>query len=237
VLKDLKTFFRDPAQWSQLLLLGALAIIYLYNIRNLPLNTLFLKNFISILNLGLAGFVLSAVAVRFVFTSTSLEGRSFWIVLASPIAFRGFLREKFCMYLLPLLVLAEILVVVSNLLLKADAYLMLFAVVVILLITCALTGLGVGLGAIYPRFEYDNIAQTAASTGGILYMVLSLGFIGVMLLLAARPLYVHLARKFLHQPVGGVEVYLCYGAMVGLCLLTTLLPLQRGCRALERLEL
>src|SRR5262245_45930657 len=41
VLKDLKIFFRDPAQWSQLLLLGALAVIYLYNIRNLPLNTLF----------------------------------------------------------------------------------------------------------------------------------------------------------------------------------------------------
>jgi len=236
-LKDLKVFFRDPAQWSQLLLLGALAVIYLFNIRNLPLHTLFLKNFISILNLGLAGFVLSAVAVRFVFTSTSLEGRSFWIVLASPITFRGFLREKFCMYLLPLLVLAETLVVVSNLLLKADAYLMLFAVVAIMLITCALTGLGVGLGAMYPRFEYDNIAQTAASTGGLLYMALSLGFIGVMLLLAARPLYIHLARKFLHQPVGGMEVYLCYGAIVGLCLLTTLLPLHLGCRALERLEI
>jgi ABC-2 type transport system permease protein len=236
VLKDLKLFFRDPAQWSQLLLLGALAAIYLFNIRNLPLNTLFLKNFISILNLGLAGFVLSAVAVRFVFTSTSLEGRSFWIVLASPIAFRGFLREKFCMYIVPLLVLAETLVVVSNLLLKADTYLMLFAVVVILLITCALTGLGVGLGAMYAQFEYDNIAQTAASTGGILYMVLSLGFIGVMLLLAARPLYVHLYRKFLYQQVGGAEVYLCYGAIAGLCLLTTLLPLRLGCRALERLE-
>jgi ABC-2 type transport system permease protein len=236
VLKDLKLFFRDPAQWSQLLLLGALAVIYLFNIRNLPLHTLFLKNFISILNLALAGFVLAAVAVRFVFTSTSLEGRSVWIVLTSPMAFRGFLLEKFCMYLGPLLVLAETLVVVSNLLLKADAYLMLFAVVVILLITCALTGLGVGLGAMYARFEYDNIAQTAASTGGILYMVLSLGFIGVMLLLAARPLYVHLYRKFLYQQVGGVEVYLCYGAMLGLCLLTTLLPLRFGCRALERLE-
>ena len=236
LLKDLKIFFRDPAQWSQLLLLGALAAIYLFNIRHLPLNTLFLKNFISILNLGLAGFVLSAVAVRFVFTSTSLEGRSFWIVLASPIAFRGFLREKFCMYLLPLLVLAETLVVVSNLLLKADAYLMLFAAVIIVLMTCALTGLGVGLGAMYPRFEYDNIAQTPASPGGILYMVLSLGFIGVILTLAARPLYVYLYRKFLLQSVGGVEVYLCYGAIVGLCLLTTLLPLRLGCRALERLE-
>ena len=237
ILKDFKLFFRDPAQWSQLLLLGALAVIYLYNIRNLPLHTLFLQNLISIVNLGLAGFVLSAVAVRFVFTSTSLEGRSFWIILASPIAFRSFLREKFWMYILPLVVLAETLVVVSNLLLKADAYLMLFAAVVICLMTCALTGLGVGLGAMYPRFEYDNIAQTAASTGGILYMVLSLGFIGVILMLAARPLYVHLYRKFLHQPVGGMEVYLCYAAIVGLCLLTTLLPLRLGCRALERLEL
>jgi len=236
ILKDCKLFFRDPAQWSQLLLLGALAVIYLYNIQNLPLRTLFLQNFISIVNLGLAGFVLSAVAVRFVFTSTSLEGRSFWIVLASPIAFRSFLREKFWMYVLPLLVLAETLVVVSNLFLKADAYLMLFAAVIILLMTCALTGLGVGLGAMYPRFEYDNIAQTAASPGGILYMVLSLGFIGAILMLAARPLYVYLYRKFLLQPVGGVEVYLCYGAIVGLCLLTTLLPLRLGCRALERLE-
>jgi ABC-2 type transport system permease protein len=88
----------------------------------------------------------------------------------------------------------------------------------------------------YARFEYDNIAQTAASPGGILYMVLSLGFIGMMLLLAARPLYVYLARKFLYQQVGGMEVYLCYGAIVGLCLLTTLLPLRLGYRALERLE-
>jgi len=237
VLKDFKLFFRDPAQWSQLLLLGALAIIYLYNIQNLPLTTLFLQNIIPIANLGLAGFVLSAVAVRLVFTSTSLEGRSFWIVLASPIAFRSFLREKFWMYVLPLLVLAETLVVVSNLLLKADAYLMLFAAVIILLMTGALTGLGVGLGAMYPRFEYDNVAQTAASPGGILYMVLSLGFIGVILMLAARPLYVHLYRKILLQSVGGVEVYLCYGAIVGLCVLTTVLPLRLGCRALERLEL
>ncbi len=75
--------------------------------------------------------------------------------------------------------------------------------VIILLMTCALTGLGVGLGAMYPRFGYDNIAQTAASPGGILCMVLRLDFIGVILTLAARPLYVHLYRKFLFQTVGG----------------------------------
>jgi ABC-2 type transport system permease protein len=237
LLKDLKLFFRDPAQWSQLFLLGALAVIYLYNIQHLPLNTLFLKNLIAILNLGLAGFVLSAVAARFVFTSTSLEGRSFWIILASPMPFRSFLRVKFLMYILPLLVLAETLVVVSNLLLKADAYITLFSVCTIMLMTCGLTGLGVGLGAMYPRFQYENIAETAASAGGMLYMLLSLGFIGLIVVLTARPLYVHLYHKFLLQSIGGVEVYLCYIAIAGLCLVTTILPVILGQRALEQMEL
>jgi ABC-2 type transport system permease protein len=236
ILKDLKLFFRDPAQWSQLFLLGALAVVYLYNIQNLPANTLFLKNLIAVLNIGLAGFVLSAVAARFVFTSTSLEGRSFWVVLSSPIAFRRFLQVKFLLYILPLLVLAETLVVVSNLLLKADVYITLFSVIVIMLMTCSLTGLGVGLGAMYPRFQYENIAETAASVGGMIYMLLSLCFVGLTMVLAARPLYVHLRQKFLPGAVGGIEVYLCYGAIGVLCLVTTWLPMVLGRRALERLE-
>ncbi len=68
-------------------------------------------------------------------------------------------------------------------------------------------------------------------------MALSLGFIGVIRSLAARPLYVPLSQKLLHQAVGGAEVYLCYLALVSLCLVTTFLLLHLGCRALEGLEL
>ena len=39
ILKDLKTFFRDSTQWSQLILLGVLVAVYLINIRALPLFT------------------------------------------------------------------------------------------------------------------------------------------------------------------------------------------------------
>ena len=78
LLKDLRTFVRDTTQWSQLLLLVALVVIYLYNFSVLPANFTFgtfrLQNVFSFLNLGLAGFVLSAIAVRFVFTSVSAEG-------------------------------------------------------------------------------------------------------------------------------------------------------------------
>ena len=83
--------------------------------------------------------------------------------------------------------------------------------------TVGLTGLGVGLGAMYPRFEYENVAETAVEHGWHAVYAVKPGFIGIIMMLAARPLYVHLYRKFVQQAVGGLEVYLCYLAIVGLC--------------------
>src|SRR6185503_7653140 len=83
VVKDLKVFLRDTAQWSQLLLLVALGAVYLYNFRDLeriPYIIGVVKNAYAFVNLGLAAFVLSAVAVRFVFPAVSAEGAAFWIV-------------------------------------------------------------------------------------------------------------------------------------------------------------
>lgn len=81
LLKDLRVFFRDSTQWSQLILLAVLVAVYVFNIRMLPLFSgerlpFVLVTAVSFLNLGLAGFVLAAVAARFVFPAVSLEGRS-----------------------------------------------------------------------------------------------------------------------------------------------------------------
>src|SRR5687768_5061518 len=68
VLKELRLFFRDTTQWSQLILLTVLVIVYVFNIKYLPLRgegvTFFLRNVIPFLNLVLAGFVLASVADR-----------------------------------------------------------------------------------------------------------------------------------------------------------------------------
>src|SRR5262249_50926043 len=70
LFKDMRLFFRDNTQWSQLILLVVLVAIYIFNIKSLPIHTgeripFALVTIISFLNLGLAGFVLSAVAARF----------------------------------------------------------------------------------------------------------------------------------------------------------------------------
>jgi ABC-2 type transport system permease protein len=158
VLKDGKTFFRDTTQWSQLILLTALVVVYLYNFSVLPLDqapmpSFFLQNLISFLNLGLAGFVLSAVAGRFVFPAVSQEGFSFWIIRSSPLSLRTFLWSKFWTSLIPLLLLAEILIFLSNWLLKVTPLMMAISSVTILFLTCGIVGLGVGVGALYPQFR------------------------------------------------------------------------------------
>jgi ABC-2 type transport system permease protein len=67
VLKELRVFFRDSTQWSQLILLAVLVVVYVVNIRYLPLTgdgmTFFIVNIIPFLNLALSGFVLASIAV------------------------------------------------------------------------------------------------------------------------------------------------------------------------------
>ena len=87
LMKDTKVFLRDVTQWSQLLLLLALVLVYLYNFRVLDLARIpymsgVIKNLYAFLNLGLASFVMATVAARFVFPAVSAEGPAFWIIRA-----------------------------------------------------------------------------------------------------------------------------------------------------------
>src|SRR4029078_5443891 len=89
LLKDAKVFFRDVSQWSQLLLLVALMLLYLYDLRFLDLDRIpymsgVVKNVYAFVNLGMTGLVMATVAVRFVFPSVSSEGAAFLMVRISP---------------------------------------------------------------------------------------------------------------------------------------------------------
>ncbi len=204
VLKDLKLFFRDTSQWSQLFLLFALMVVYIYSFKLLPLEraampSFYLQNLLSFLNLGMVGFVTSAVAVRFVFPAVSLEGASFWIIRAAPISIRDFLWAKFWSSLLPLLVLAEVLIILSNALLKVTPFMMNLGIVTVFMMTFGITSLGVGLGAVFPKFKHENVAQIPTGFGGIVYMLMAMLFIGVVIGLEAWPVY----RIFTVQTLGG----------------------------------
>ncbi len=201
MLKDIKTFLRDATQWSQLLLLVALIIVYLYNFKVLPLErspipTAPLRIVVSFANLALAGFVLSAVAIRFAFPSVSLEGNAFWILQTSPISLRTLIWSKFWLNFVPLLLLGEILIFLSNLLLRVPPWMMWLSLLTGFWMTFGITAIGIGVGAHYPKFNFDNAAEIPTSFGGAVCMILSIAFIGVAVMIEAWPIYLLAMQEF-----------------------------------------
>ena len=245
VIKDVRIFLRDTRQWSQLILLFALVFVYLFNFKALPLNkvpgiTFYLENVISFLNVGLAGFVLSAVAVRFIYPAISLEGKSFWIVMSSPIELRRFIRSKFWTSLVPLLLLAEGLVILSNIFLHVTQFMMVISTVTIFLITIAIVSMGIGIGAIYPRFQVEDVAQIHSGFGGLIYMIICVTFIGLVILLEAWPTYLIFMARIGHRSLSflqWIEVIFCFCLTVSLILTAIFMPIRIGLKRLSRIEI
>jgi len=235
-VKEIRSFFRDSTQWPQLFLICALIVVYLYNFSVLPLDrspmkTVYLQNIFSFLNVGLAAFVLSAIAARFVFPAVSMEGEAFWIILSAPVSMKTFLWIKFFLYYIPLLILSEILIVVSNLLLGVTPFMMILSVLTIFCLVPAIVALAVGLGARYPDFKSENPALTVTSFGGVLFMLTSLGLIALVIVLEAGPVY-RISMALIHgHGFSLIQIFwftLSFALALFLCILGVLYPMKLG---------
>jgi ABC-2 type transport system permease protein len=242
VVKDLKLFFRDTTQWSQLILLAVLVVIYLFNIRALPLFTgeqvpFFLVTIVSFLNLGLAGFVLASIAARFIFPSISLEGRQMWLLRSSPLDLRALLWSKYWIGTIPLLVLALAITVFTNILLRATPFMMAVSVGTIVLLTFAIAAMALGFGAVYPQFETENAAQIPTSFGGLVFMMATVALLAVVIVFEAIPVYGYLRATFLGQPVGmNLPMIGAFVAAAALCITATVVPLRVGLKKIQEFE-
>jgi ABC-2 type transport system permease protein len=244
MLKDIKTFLRDSTQWSQFFLLIALIVVYLYNFKVLPLDrsplpTATLKTVVSFANLALAGFVLSAVAVRFAFPAVSLEGKAFWILQTAPISLRTLLWSKLWLNLVPLLILGEVLVFLSNLLLQVPLWMMMLSLATVFLMTCGITAISVGVGALYPKFAFDHAAEIPTSFGGVICMIFSIAFVGAAVMIEAWPIYLLTMRGMNPGRSMGSAFWILAPSLLGVIVLTVIAvaaSIRLGMKNLERLK-
>ena len=245
LVKDVKVFLRDVTQWSQLLLLLALMVIYLYNFRVIDLDRIpfmagMIKNIYACLTLGLAGFVLATVAARFVFPGVSSEGAAFWIIRTAPVPLRNFLWSKFWIGLFPVLTLSLTLTIVANEFLGVDPFLKVVTGVAIVLMSLALVGLATGMGARYPRFSADNATQVAGSPGGVAFMIAAVSYILVMVGLLGWPSSLFLWRmaRVNVRPFHAWEIAListCFASAVAVSLAVFAYGMRSGVKALEEM--
>jgi len=242
VLKDIKLFFRDTTQWSQLILLAALVVVYLFNIKALPLHrgeqvSFFSVTLVSFLNLGLAGFVLASIAARFIFPAVSLEGRHMWLLRSSPLDLRALLWSKYWVGTIPLLVLALLLTGITNVLLQVRPFMMVVGIVTICGLTFAISAMALGFGALYPQFETENAAQIPTSFGGLVFMMATIALLGAVIFVLWQAVYAYVRAVYEGQPVvvDGWMV-LCFTVAAALCAAATAIPLWVGLRRMESYE-
>jgi ABC-2 type transport system permease protein len=235
-VKEIKTFLRDQTQWSQLFLIAALVVIYVYNFKVLPIDkspikTVYLQNLFSFLNMGLALFVLTAITARFAYPAVSMEREAFWLVKSSPLPLKAFLWIKFFIYYLPLLILTEALIVATNILLSVTPFMMTLSIITVFFLVPGIVATGIGLGAAFPDFKAENPTQTVTSFGGLVFMIVCAAYIGLVILLEAGPVY-HLFMADIRGKALSTAIWLwiigSFTAAFALSLAAIALPMRFG---------
>ena len=195
IIKDFRTFRRDPAQWLQILIFLGLGVLYFSNMRRFyekDIGRAF-QNGISLLTLTATGFLMCAYTGRFIFPMLSLEGRKFWILGLLPLERARLIWGKFAFSATGCLFLAEFLVMFSDWMLGMTWTILAVHALAVAVLALGLSGLSIGLGACLPNFREADPSKIAVGFGGTLNLVAGLFFLIVVIAAMAAPFHLILA--------------------------------------------
>ena len=238
VRADVISFCRDPGQWGQFALFFGLLGIYILNLRNLPydLGSLFWRYLLFILNLSAMGFTLAGLSSRFFFPLMSLDLKRFWFLGLTPLRIQRILAEKYFLCVGFTVGITGLLALLSGLMLGVPPLLLASSIASVIFMGIAISGLSVGLGAVYPNPRASSPAEVISGFGGTVVLVLNMIYICVTLVLQGIPLYCHLKGLI-------TEVTLAMYLVGSVCLIgvvsiaTALITLTFARRKLEVMDL
>src|SRR6266496_5210659 len=234
VVKDFRMFWRDTAQWAQSLMLFGLLAVYIFNLRHFSqqLNNPFWTHLVSFLNLGACSLNLATLTTRFVYPQFSLEGKRLWIVGMAPLGLVKVVKTKYWLANATSLIVTLGLITLSCYMLDMSLARTFYFGMAITVMTLTLTGLAVGLGALYPNFKEENPSKIVSGFGGTFCLVLSFMYIlgSVVLLAMASPMGTGRVPSL-------AEIVACLGGFVVLSAGLGWLPVRLGLRRVRDFEL
>lgn len=241
ILKDFRTFRRDPLQWAQLLIFGTLMSLYFAQTRSFAQSDLGrpFQNFVSLLTLSVTALLMCAYTSRFIFPMLSLEGRKFWLLGLLPLSRDRLLWGKFAFSAAGTVLVSGAVVVLSDVLLSLPPLALAVHALTAVLVSMGLSGLSVGLGAWMPNFRESDPSKIAVGFGGTLNLVTGLLFLIAEVAVTAGPYHLVVAGSGETLEFGLKEYALVASGMVlgtALGLAAVVLPLRVGARHLRQLE-
>jgi ABC-2 type transport system permease protein len=237
MLKDLRGFARDAAQWTQMVIMLGLLLLYAANLRRMPLDlsSAGMRGLLAFLNLTTVSLILATFTSRFVFPLLSLESQQMWLLGLLPVRRTTLLLAKF-IFALTVTGLSALLVIgLSVRALELPAEWARVQLAVCLGICVGLSGLSVGLGARFPLLGQRNPARIASGFGGTFNLIASMLFVAAEM---AGLAYAGVTAVDWGLP-GAEGVFASHWLALGLFLLGVVVAgvsLWVGARHFERLE-
>ena len=237
MVKDIRTFLREPQQWMQAVFFFGLLTVYFFSLGNMHYRSLppVWKNIITFLNIFSIACVLCSLSSRFIYPQMSLEGQAFWIIGMAPTTLGRILTAKFMLSFFTMLLISAGLMTISSSMLDVPAATRGISVYLAFCLSLAISGLSIGTGAVFIDLKQRNPSAIVSGFGGTLNLVLSL----VVMLSCILPV----AALFHYRELGMLNDALFRQAGIAAALfpgllapLAAFIPLRLGRRRLLRLD-
>ena len=205
MLKEFKIFARDFSHLIQVSIILIICVFYLYNFQTIfqsqeyfstSLNSWKYATFLC--NIAFGNLIIISLSTRFVYSSLSLEGQSFWILTSSPLSVQEILKQKFRIWYYPVVIFSSVILISGCFALQADEYFILLTFCCGLVLAHSTTALAIALGAFFANFNWTHSTQIVTSSGSLIYIgsAILLTIINVIILASL------LSHDFLRSQMG-----------------------------------
>ncbi len=240
--KELKLFARDITQTLQFLILTGLCLLYLYNFKS---TGIMINNGLGdpgswhiallVINLLMAGFIITAICTRFVFTSISMEGQSFWIINSAPISTANFIKAKFKLWFIPVGLIACVVFTSGAMAIQVPVGFVIVTALTSWVIVFGIVGLAIGFGCVFSQFDWEHASQLSASLGGLAFMLVSMTLVMLDAAIAlVTMVYTNILLPSQSSLMNNLIHALGIGALLLLNFMAYKLALRTGLRSLQK---
>ncbi len=204
--KEYLTFVREPSQMIHLVVMVVLTGLFVLSVGNLNLRVrvteIQLVTYLVLYAFG--GFLVSSVALRFVFPSISLEGRAFWVLRSAPVRPEYLVALKFVLGFIVVFGLSLVVSLASNLPFARFSgrisILPWFGAFSAFWMSAAVVALNLGLGGFFALYTERNPIRIASTQGATLTFLATIVFLFALVVIILYPLSRYFEFLFIFRP-------------------------------------
>jgi len=240
IKKEFFAFIREASQWIHFVVMIIMTGLFAISVSkiNLNLHIVDMQMLTYLVMFVFGGFMISSLALRFVFPLIGLEGQTFWALRSSPMKEQRILFIKFILGFVLVLPIAEYIAIASNIPFVSTTelrpLLLWFGIFNAFWISLTMVSLNLGFGGFFANYLERNPIRAASTQGATLTFLATLLYLIIIVIIILVPVSAYFGAYFQHI-IFHTRIFLIAGMLlVILSLLLSVLGFFVGLRSMQR---